>query len=250
MTAIFCPISCRVSCKMVRRSTRLSARRSARYRVAPAAATAGLIMRNGAYDAGTLAWFGSTNGGHLVLEDVHQIANGGFTGAAASLEITQEGRATIRRCSFGNPLAGYPNAYFHDIVNDSLSSLTVEDCDFTAGAQTQHALRLQDVDVPITFRNCKFKNPWALAGTGYAMYADGCQRLIFENCTFESETGHAARATDCGVRFVKCRFISGTTAGLATLPMLTAYGHVSAAEVEGLEAVFEQCVAVIGASSL
>jgi hypothetical protein len=207
--------------------------------------------------AGCLLGFSGV-GGNLSLEDVFVSGTLGSTNAA--LDLAGEMKVSLRRCSFteanGSPSR---NVYFHSFTDPTLSTITVEDCLFQANAANVHGAQLFGVAVPTVFRNCVF-DLTVSTGTGYALFAESCGDLTFDNCTFRTSNGQAVWVDDSRVNFINCRMfsddvvsqaatsqmvmINGSSSGVSKILGLTI--TIGASAVKGVGATIQRAIVELG----
>lgn len=157
-----------------------------RFVAMPQGLSTGTKIIRGGFQAGAFL-VENAGGGYIVLEDT-----GAFDpvlgSTNAAFEASGECRVAIRRCLFefaNNSL----NTYLHDFVDDTASSILIEDSYFATFETDVDVLRLLNVKVPITFRNCVFE-VLVTTGTGYPIRLINNNDLVsFENCRFRSANG-------------------------------------------------------------
>jgi hypothetical protein len=201
------------------------------------------LKRNGVQSGALSCEDGS--GGYFVLEDA--LTFGPPLGSSvAALQVQGEARVAIRRCMFSGDSNAAKNVFLTGFSDDTQSSVLVEDTYFQAFEDNIDAITLQDVTVPVTFRNCVFEVT-THTGSGYAVrLINNNASVIFENCVFRSENGLCFWSAGSLTHLKGCRFISADDhPGAAAGQMVMING-----DVNGLLSTVRDCSILIGANSV
>jgi hypothetical protein len=203
------------------------------------------ILRNSFFQTGSISCEGGSGGG-FVLEDSAYFSPG-VGSPVASLEMSGEARVALRRNTFADASNDGVNlVYLHDFADDTQSSVEIEDTYFASFEADIDAVRLFNVTVPVTFRNCVFEMGTNL-GAGYPVrLINNNASVSFENCLFRGANGLCFWAAGSLFHLKGCRFISSdANPGAASSQMIMANG-----DVNGALCSIRDCTVTIGASSV
>lgn len=232
----------------VRHATLATDSTTARYRFTASGVPGGFMLHDVKVETGAVTIIGGSFENFMEFEDVELLTNSGFLGASRSWEHTQEGHAVYRRCVFDQQVASATAVVdVHDVVDPALSSLTFEDCRFQSSASIR-ALFLETVTVPTIFRNCRFRCEGTTVGD-FAVEIETSERIVFENCIFESETGQCVSILSSEVEFRNCIFrdIEGGVAAGSNPQMIVGSGF-STGTYEHKPLIFKNCTVEYGTS--